>query len=395
MTYQIKPILFKGIMNKIIKNNITNYYNKRDADTLLLNSGSSDSNEDILKRIEEYTTNIEKLKNFMNKLNSFYGKALDDGYNTSFFLKEILKQTASDYNDDSITIDTFYSDYVMLTIEEYLKMRAQETSSIKASTKVFTMLVSRTGNFSFSGSEASSAYTVISQNPQVFTVEKDPKNPWNIIVHGIMEGSSNVVIEDKNNNLSITVPCIIQPSTLVVPTYLQVKETKKIKFSVSSNIDPIHVSGLRLKDGIYVEDTSKNPITHEIEHPYDGVILSRVDDEITVYGDKPKTVKFNVSIYDKTHLVTVNVLPAVLNCSASSINARKGKRNILNIYTDVELKYEVNDIVNSDNLNITLTRIDEKNYSMAVVGRNTGHSVIVLKAGTQRYAVDTWITATT
>lgn len=392
--YQIKPIQFKIFVNEIIENNINNYYNKRDADTLLLNDENvEDTNEAILARIEDYTTKIDRLRSFQTKLNSFYGKALDEGYNTSFFMKEILKQASSDYTDSSITLDTFLSDYILLALEEYLQMRAQETSAIKASVKVFTMLVSRTGKFSFSGSEASSAYTVISQNPQVCSVKKDPDNPWNVIVHGLQSGSSNVVIEDKNNDLSITVPCIIQESTLTSPVIVSLKETEEVKFSVSSNIDPIHVSGLVLEGDKYVEQMVENPVTHELEHPFDGIILSRVQDEITVKGLKPSTNKINVSIYDKSKPVTITVTPCTLECSASSINARAGKRTGINIYTDVELSYDIEDIINTNNLDIKVQKLDDKNYTMFVVGKQTGHSVITLKAGSQRYNVDVWITA--
>lgn len=393
MEYQVQPILFRNILESIVQNNITNYTNKRDADNLLLNT-DEDDNDVILERIQDYTDKIDRLQKFVTRTESFYSTALERNYTTALFLKQLLKRCATEYDENYTTIDNFYGDIVLLALEEYLQMRAKETSSIRPSTKMLSMLVSNSSTLSFSGSEAASKYTVVSQNPEIATVSRTPDNLWNMIVNGIHFGTTNIIIEDTVNQLSVSIPVVILPSTLNAPLEIHVVETHTASFQVASNISPIHVSGLILENGVYKEEMNGD------EHPFPCIEMSRENDTVSVKGIKTGTETINVSIYDKNLNVKIHVLSPTIEPSVKSIELRKGSYVNVAVKTDVDIDISTVYEVNSGFLNIKTNNIvnnsnGTKTYNLYVQGARTGIGKIVLKGGSQTIEIPVTVTERT
>lgn len=393
MAYQIQPILFRNILEEIVQNNITNYTNKRDADNLLLNTDQD--NDAILERIQDYTDKIDKLQKFVTRTEAFYGTALDREYSTALFLKQLLKRCAEEYDEDYTKVDNFYGDIVLLALEEYLQMRARDTSSIKPSTKIVNMLVSRSSTLSFSGSEAASKYTIVSQNPEIATVTRDSQNPWNMTIQGIHFGTTNIIIEDTINQLSISVPVVILPSTLNVPLDVQMIETHSVSFPLASNISPIHVSGLiQNSDGTYSEEMIDG------EHPFPNIEMSREGDTLTVKGLHYGQETINVSIYDKSLNIKVHVIKPTIEPNIQKVQIRKGSYVNIAIRTDVDLtistKYEVNNnFLTVKTTNIVNSNNGTKTYNMYISGARTGVAKLLVSGGSQTIEIPVTITERT
>ncbi len=399
MAYQLNPMEFKNIINEIIDANINVYSNKREADTLLLNSSErNEDNEDILARIEDYTTKIDRLQSFMQKCEPLYGKAFNSKYTSSAFLKEFCKKCASEYDEESITVDNFFGDLMFIAIEQYLQLRARNTSTITPQSKVVTLLVSRNTTLSFTGTQTPDKYNILSQTPEIASIYRDSDNPWIIHIDGVKSGATNIIIEDTENEVSLQVPVVVKPSTLYCPTEVKLIETTSKSFEVSSNIDPIEISGLILKDGQYVEQTyEENGETH---HPSDEFELSRVDNTITIKGLKPTVTPTDIvcSIYDKSQKINVKVIPCSLILSAYNVNIRSGKKQNVNLQLNVDienLSYEIKDLVNEDIIDIVITEIASNNYNIEVRGKKTGHCIVTFKCGSQTADLDVFVTERT
>lgn len=398
MAYQIQPIEFKKIIEGIVNENIDFYSNKREADTLLLNADDrSEENEDILARIEDYTTKIDRLQAFLKKCEPLYGTAHNERYTSSVFLKEFSKK-CGEYSSEVIAMETFFSDLMFIAIEKYLQLRARNSSTIVPQIKVCSILVSRETEFSFSGTETQDKYTITSQNPMVASIERDSENPWVIHVKGVQSGTTNIIIEDIENEVSVQVPTIIRASTLYCPAEVKLIETAETSFDISSNIDPIEVSGLIFDGEKYVEQTYEED--GEIKHPFEEFELSRVNDTVTIKGLKPTNtpVKLACSIYDQTKNIVVKVLPCTLALSAYNMNIRSGKRQNVNMQLNVDisnLSYDIEDLVNEDIIDLEISEIGSNNYNIEIRGKKSGHCVVTFHCGSQNVDLDVYVTERT
>ena len=399
MAYQINPIEFKKIVNDIIDENINVYSNKREADTLLLNSDErNEDNDDILARIEDYTTKIDRLQNFMKKCEPFYGQSFNAKDTSSAFLKEFCRKCAQEYDTNIIQIDNFFGDLMWLAIERYLQLRARNTSTITPQVKVVTVLVSRATKFSFTGTQSPEKYNIISQSPQIASIKRDENNPWLIHVDGVASGATNIIIEDTENEVSVQVPTVIRPSTLYCPVEVVLTEGTSKSFKVSSNIDPIDVEGLQFDGEKYVEQSyEEDGVVH---HPFDEFILSREGDTVTVEGVKPTVnpTTLACSIYDQTKRIDVKVLPCVLQLSAYNVQVRQGKRQNINLTINVDiskLKYEFKPIVGEDIADLEITHINGDSYNVEIMGKVSGHSIVTFKCASTEVDLDLYITERT
>lgn len=366
--YKIQPSLFKKFLSDIIAQNISYYGNKRDADNLLLNT--TEDNESILARIEEYTNNIEKLKNFENKLQLLYSEAIQGEYTSAYFIREVLTKCADEYSDENININTFYADLVFLAIDEYIQFRAKENSSIRPSVKLVNVLVSKKTKFSFNGTEARSAYTVISQNSDILEIKEDPENPWSIIVKGVKQGAGNIIIEDAVNQVSTQVPVIVLPSTLMCPVEVQVIETQDVSFEISSNLET-DVSGLYLDNGEY-KDSEREFCS-----------LTRSGNIVTVHGIKPGVETINISNYDKSRECRLVVKPGTLETQVQEADLYVGKHVIVPMKCNIPFEYSIENVLNSDVIKVQFSKSADDNYNILIRAINTGKAILHLKAGTR------------